>query len=68
METTNDLAQICADLLDECLERGSHDNMSAMIIQFKDGKDYHQEKVEYVPGPYHQDSENDKKISKCLRR
>jgi len=61
METTDDLAQICADLLDECLERGSHDNMSAMIIQFVDGRDYERE-VEYVPGPYFQDSDNDKKF------
>ena len=51
METTQDLAVICAALLDECLERGSHDNMSAMIIQFKDGTDYNAEK-EYVPGPW----------------
>jgi len=61
MENSTDLAQICADLLDECLERGSHDNMSAMIIQFKDGSDYARD-VEYVPGPYYQDSENDKKF------
>jgi len=61
LETTSDLAQICADLLDECLERGSHDNMSAMIIQFTDGSDYVRD-VEYVPGPYYQDSENDKKF------
>jgi len=60
METTQDLAVICAALLDECLERGSHDNMSAMIIQFKDGTDYAAEK-EYVPGPWF-DGEQDKKF------
>jgi len=60
METTQDLAVICAALLDECLERGSHDNMSAMIIQFKDGTSYNAEK-EYVPGPWF-DGEQDKKF------
>jgi len=60
LETTDDLAQICASLLDECLERGSHDNMSAMIMQFKDGTDYSKE-VEYVPGPWY-DGEQDKKF------
>jgi len=60
MESTQDLALICAMLLDECLDRGSHDNMSAMIIQFKDGTDYNAEK-EYVPGPWY-DGEQDKKF------
>jgi len=53
LEITDDLAQIASDLLDECLERGSKDNMSAMIIQFKDGRDY-EKKDEFVPGPYHE--------------
>eukprot|EP01127_Copromyxa_protea_P006060 TRINITY_DN15871_c0_g1_i1.p1 TRINITY_DN15871_c0_g1~~TRINITY_DN15871_c0_g1_i1.p1 ORF type:complete len:372 (-),score=68.83 TRINITY_DN15871_c0_g1_i1:95-1072(-) len=47
-----DLAQVCAELLDECLVRGSHDNMSAMIVQLKDGTSYNQEKIEYIPGPW----------------
>jgi serine/threonine protein phosphatase PrpC len=61
MLTTNDLAKICADLLDECLERGSHDNMSAMIIQFQDGTSYSKEGFEFIPGPWHE-SEQDKKF------
>lgn len=60
METCDDLALICSQLLDECLDRGSHDNMSAMIVQFKDGTDYAQA-VEYVPGPWF-DGEQDKKF------
>jgi len=60
METTSDLALICSQLLDECLDRGSHDNMSAMIVQFKDGTDYHSD-VEFVPGPWF-DGEQDKKF------
>jgi protein phosphatase len=51
MKETEDLAMIMADLLDECLLRGSRDNMSAMLIQFKDGRDYDKED-EYIPGPY----------------
>jgi protein phosphatase len=53
LEKSDDLAQIAAELLEECLERGSKDNMSAMIIQFKDGKDY-DKADEFVPGPYHE--------------
>jgi len=60
MKQTNDLALICADLLDECLNRGSHDNMSAMIIQFKNGIDY-KRPVEFVPGPWFE-TEKDKKF------
>jgi len=53
LEQTDDLAKICAELLDECLLRGSRDNMSAMIIQFKDGLNYNREN-EFIPGPYHE--------------
>jgi serine/threonine protein phosphatase PrpC len=51
LKVTDDLALIVADLLDECKDRGSRDNMSAMIIQFTDGTSYHRDD-EYVPGPY----------------
>jgi len=50
---TDDLAIICASVLDECLKRGSRDNMSAMIIQFVDGTSYHREDTEYLPGPWY---------------
>jgi len=60
METTDDLALICSQVLDECLERGSHDNMSAMIVQFVDGTDYARS-VEFVPGPWY-DGDQDKKF------
>jgi protein phosphatase len=53
LEKTDDLAQVCADLLEECLQRGSKDNMSAMIVQFKDGRDYDRAD-EYCPGPFHE--------------
>jgi len=53
LEQTDDLAKICADLLDECLLRGSRDNMSAMIVQLKDGLSYNRED-EFIPGPYHE--------------
>jgi protein phosphatase len=53
LEQTDDLAQITADLLEECLQRGSKDNMSAMIVQFKDGRSYKRDD-EYCPGPFHE--------------
>jgi len=57
---SEDLAKIASDLLDECVLRGSRDNMSAMIIQFTDGTSYNSEN-EYVPGVYHDEK---KKIFK----
>jgi len=50
---TDDLAIICATVLDECLKRGSRDNMSALIIQFVDGTSYNKEETEYLPGPWY---------------
>lgn len=64
MKETDDLAVVCAQLLEECLIRGSRDNMSAMIIQFKDGTDYHKEEHEYVPGPWF-NGENDHKFQEA---
>lgn len=54
LRETEDLAKITSDLLDECVNRGSKDNMSAMIIQLKDGTSYNSEN-EYVPGIYHEE-------------
>jgi len=53
LQQSEDLAKITSELLDECVSRGSRDNMSAMIIQFKDGTSYNSEN-EYVPGIYHE--------------
>jgi len=54
LKESEDIAVVCADVLDECLRRGSRDNMSAMIVQFVDGTTYSKEKWEYVPGPFHE--------------
>jgi len=67
LEQTNDLAVICANVLDECLRRGSRDNMSAMIIQFVDGTDYHSENSEYVPGPWHAE-DGDSKFQEAYKK
>jgi len=61
---TDDIAQICADVLEECLTRGSRDNMSCMIIQCKDGRDYNSEHHEYIPGPWHNE-ETDQKFQEA---
>eukprot|EP01126_Amoeba_proteus_P030296 TRINITY_DN29_c0_g1_i8.p1 TRINITY_DN29_c0_g1~~TRINITY_DN29_c0_g1_i8.p1 ORF type:complete len:144 (+),score=27.35 TRINITY_DN29_c0_g1_i8:584-1015(+) len=60
MATNEDTAQVCADLLEECLERGSHDNMSAMIVQFQDGRNYHRDDLEYIPGPWYNSDKDSK--------
>jgi len=60
-EFPTDPAMVCAKLLDECLMRGSRDNMSAMIILFENGTEYLQEKTQYIPGPWH-NGENDHKF------
>jgi len=57
LKETNDLAVVSAQLLDECLARGSRDNMSAVLIQFTDGIEYEQPD-EFVPGPYHENPRN----------
>jgi serine/threonine protein phosphatase PrpC len=59
MEETDDIAWICALVLDECLKRGSRDNMSAMIVQFVDGTAYAKD-PEYLPGPYYSDDGDSK--------
>jgi len=51
LQHSDDLAQITSEILDECVARGSKDNMSAMLIQFKDGTSYNNED-QYIPGPY----------------
>jgi len=63
LEQTDDTASICADVLEECLKRGSRDNMSAMIVQFVDGTSYKKD-IEYFPGPYY-DQENDTKFQEA---
>jgi len=64
---TDDLASICVAILDECLKRGSRDNMSAMIIQFVDGTSYDRQDIEYQPGPYFPD-ETDTKFKDAYSR
>jgi serine/threonine protein phosphatase PrpC len=67
LRQTDDLALICASVLDECLKRGSRDNMSAMIIQFTDGCSYAQTSPEYIPGPYFTE-ENDGKFQEAYAK
>jgi len=54
LQHSDDLAQITSEILDECVARGSKDNMSAMLIQFKDGTSY-SNVDQYIPGPYHEE-------------
>lgn len=63
MDEIQDPAIVCAKLLDECLTRGSRDNMSAMIILFEDGTSYQRDN-EYIPGPWY-NGENDHKFQEA---
>lgn len=64
LKEVGDPAVACGKLLDECLARGSRDNMSAMIIQFENGTSYHKDENQYIPGPYY-NGENDHKFQEA---
>jgi serine/threonine protein phosphatase PrpC len=52
LKKNDDLAYIMGELLDECIMRGSKDNVTAILIQFENGTSYHQQYDEFIPGPY----------------
>ncbi|GET89169.1 protein phosphatase, putative [Leishmania tarentolae] len=53
LETCNDLSEVAGRVCEEAIERGSRDNISCMIVQFKDGSDYAAEPhTTVVPGPF----------------
>jgi len=54
LDAADDPGIVCGLILNECLTRGSQDNMSVMIIQFKSGKEYHDESFKFIPGPLFQ--------------
>jgi protein phosphatase 2C family protein 2/3 len=54
LDATDDPGIVCGLLLNECLTRGSQDNMSVIIIQFKNGQDYHSDGFKFIPGPLFQ--------------
>jgi len=51
MRQTNDIGEVCKQVLDLCLEKGSRDNMTLVIIQFSDGQD-HEKHPELVVGGF----------------
>lgn len=50
MTSFQDVAVICGLLLNECLSRGSRDNMSCMLVTFKNGKEFSKNAMDYIPG------------------
>ncbi|EAN99708.1 phosphatase 2C, putative [Trypanosoma cruzi] len=53
LETSDDLAVIAGRVCEEAVNRGSRDNVSCVIVQFKSGKDYADtDHLEVVPGPF----------------
>eukprot|EP01012_Entosiphon_sulcatum_P064211 TRINITY_DN92992_c0_g1_i1.p1 TRINITY_DN92992_c0_g1~~TRINITY_DN92992_c0_g1_i1.p1 ORF type:complete len:436 (-),score=78.17 TRINITY_DN92992_c0_g1_i1:337-1644(-) len=59
-EITNDLGVIMSNLCDEALKRGSSDNMTAMLVQFADGRPFKAPR-EVVAGPFHPEKPNFRK-------
>eukprot|EP01006_Ploeotia_vitrea_P060186 TRINITY_DN75455_c0_g1_i1.p1 TRINITY_DN75455_c0_g1~~TRINITY_DN75455_c0_g1_i1.p1 ORF type:complete len:781 (+),score=128.69 TRINITY_DN75455_c0_g1_i1:85-2343(+) len=59
LQTTPDLGKVVARLCDESLRRGSSDNLTAMVVQFKDGTATRGMK-EFVPGPFFPRANQDK--------
>ena len=56
LNETNDLSEIASAVCTEALDRGSHDNISCMLIQLVDGSDYaslpDDKQKEVIHGPY----------------
>jgi len=52
-----DTAQILSDLIRELLQSGARDNMTSMIIEFKDGTDYNCG-IEFIAGEYYEEYGN----------
>jgi len=48
-----DSAQILSDLIRHLLQNGARDNMTAMIIEFKNGEDYNTG-IEFIAGEYYE--------------
>jgi len=64
LKEIGDPSIVCGKLLEECLARGSRDNMSAVIIMFENGTSYHSDQNQYIPGPYY-NGENDHKFQEA---
>lgn len=47
-----DPANVISRLIDHSLQKGSQDNMTGVLVQFQDGKDYNQDEDEFIPGPF----------------
>ena len=53
MKTSTDLAVIAGKVCEEAIARGSRDNISCVIVQFKSGMDYAEiPHLDVVPGPF----------------
>eukprot|EP00667_Euglena_gracilis_P012415 EG_transcript_12752 len=51
-ETNDDIARVVCAVCDEALKRGSADNVTCMLIQFRDGTEFKGLKPLFIPGPY----------------
>lgn len=53
LKTENDLTKVAGNVCEEAIVRGSRDNISCVIVQFKNGNDYSKEPHSIcMPGPF----------------
>eukprot|EP00667_Euglena_gracilis_P006134 EG_transcript_6189 len=52
LQETKDLGLIAAAVCDAALERGSKDNITCMVVLFKDGVDNAEPHKQFIPGPF----------------
>lgn len=52
LKETTDLGVVAAAVCDAALERGSKDNITCMVVQFKDGSATCHPEREFIPGPF----------------
>jgi len=53
LKTCSDTGQILSDLIKTLLENGAKDNMTAVIIELKNGHDYNRG-IEFIAGIYYE--------------
>jgi|UniRef100_A0A7S4GIL3 protein phosphatase len=64
-QNADDIAKVACAVCDEALKRGSTDNITCMVVQFKDGSAFRKD-VEFIPGPYHPTKDNFRKAYKSM--
>jgi len=56
-QNTSDTAELLSDLIQQLLQSGSRDNMTAMIVEFKNGENFNSGR-EFLAGEYYEEFGN----------